>query len=98
MPLSFFKRCCGPEDGLKWEIPAEPFENKVLSLMDVIKNKTDLPPLIVSYYNGEFELNDGNHRLEAYNRLGINEYFVIVWITEKDDYADFMEKYKQYLE
>lgn len=98
MPLSFFKRCCGPEDGLKWQIPAEPFEKKVLSLMDVIKNKTDLPPLIVSYYNGEFELNDGNHRLEAYNRLGINEYFVIVWITEKDDYADFMEKYKQYLE
>ena len=46
----------------------------------------------------KFELNDGNHRLEAYNRLGINEYFVIFWITEKEDYADFMEKYKQYLD
>lgn len=39
------------------------------------------------------ELNDGNHRYEAYTRLGIKEYYVIVWITEKEEYAEFMEKY-----
>lgn len=34
----------------------------------------------MNYENGDahFELNDGNHRLEAYKRLGINEYYVIV--------------------
>ena len=56
-----------------------------------------MPPLIVHYVDGEFELNDGNHRLEAYSRLGVLEYYVIVWITEKEEYADFMEKYSKYM-
>ena len=64
----------------------------------MIKAETDLPPLIVNYYQGEFELNDGNHRHEAYSRLGIDEYYVIVWITEKEDYANFIEKYSKYMQ
>lgn len=66
-------------------------------LMEVIKREKDMPPLIVHFLveNGKdyFELNDGNHRLEAYQRLGIEEYYVIVWITEKYEYELFMEKY-----
>lgn len=42
--------------------------------------------------DGEFELSDGNHRLEAYTRLGITEYYVIIWITEKDEYDLFLSK------
>ncbi|MBQ9123253.1 MAG: ParB N-terminal domain-containing protein [Lachnospiraceae bacterium] len=98
MPLSLFKRCCGPEEDMKWVIPKQPFEQKVESLMEVIKQPNDLPPLIVHYGDGEFELNDGNHRLEAYSRLGIEEYYVIVWITEKEEYATFMENYSKYME
>lgn len=38
----------------------------------------------MNYENGDahFELNDGNHRLEAYKRLGINEYYVIVHFAD----------------
>ena len=53
-----------------------------------------LPETIEDGRDG-FELNDGNHRFEAYNRLGIEEYYVIVWITEKQEYELFMEKYSQ---
>jgi len=98
MPLSLFKRCCGPEEDMKWVIPKANFEEKVNQLMQVINENEDMPPLIVSYVDGHFELNDGNHRLEAYNRLGIEEYYVIVWITEKEDYTEFMEKYSGYME
>ena len=98
MPLSLFKRCCGPEEDMKWVIPKGNFEEKVNQLMQVITENEDMPPLIVSYVDGHFELNDGNHRFEAYQRLGIEEYYVIVWITEKEDYAEFMEKYSGYLE
>jgi len=98
MPLSLFTRCCGPEDNMKWQIPAEPFEQKVLALSEIIKENPDMPPLIVHYVDGIFELNDGNHRLEAYNRLGISEYYVIVWITEKEEYAEFMNKYSVYMQ
>ena len=61
-----------------------------------------MPPLIVHYLieNGkteeEFELNDGNHRLEAYSRLGIEEYYVIIWITEKNEYDLVLSAYSQY--
>lgn len=98
MPLSLFKRCCGPETDMKWVIPAEPFEKKVSELQKVIYENADMPPLIVHYVDGEFELNDGNHRLEAYARLGVEEYYVIVWITEKEEYTEFMEKYAKYME
>lgn len=98
MPLSLFKRCCGPEPDMKWVIPKEPFEKKVIELQKVISVNDNMPPLIVHYVDGEFELNDGNHRLEAYSRLNVTEYYVIVWITEKEEYADFMDKYSKYME
>ena len=101
MPLSLFTRCCGPEENMKWRINKEWFEKHVSELEDVIKREKDMPPLIVHFLeeNGKayFELNDGNHRYEAYKRLGINEHYVIVWITEKREYDLFMEKYSQYL-
>ncbi|MBQ3598382.1 MAG: ParB-like nuclease domain-containing protein [Clostridia bacterium] len=97
MSLSLFTRCCGPEENMKWRINEEWFEKHVSDLMEVIKREKDMPPLIVHFLveNGKdcFELNDGNHRLEAYRRLGIEEYYVIVWITEKYEYELFMEKY-----
>lgn len=98
MPLNLFTRCCGPEEGMKWQIPEENFNWKVSQLMEVIEKGTDLPPLIVHYGDDGFELNDGNHRHEAYKKLGIEEYFVIVWITEKEEYSEFMEKYSGYME
>ena len=104
MPLSLFSRCCGPEKNMKWRINEEWFEKHVSELSEVIKKEKDMPPLIVHFYmdedktDGAFELNDGNHRLEAYSRLGIEEYYVIIWITEKTEYELFMSKYSQYLE
>lgn len=104
MPLSLFERCCGPEEHIKWRVNAEWFEKHVRELEEVIKREPDMPPLIVHYVipegktDGKFELNDGNHRLEAYSRLGIKEYDVIVWITEKTEYNLFLSKYKKYYE
>ena len=97
MPLSLFSRCCGPEKNMKWRIDAEWFDKHVSKLMGVIEKERDMPPLIVHFVDGGFELNDGNHRLEAYSRLGIKEYYVFVWITEKDEYDLFMSEHSQYL-
>ena len=103
MPLSLFKRCCGPEADMRWRIHQEWFEKHVSELEEIIKHEKDMPPLIVHYFigegssEGEFELNDGNHRFEAYSRLGIKEYDVIVWITEKREYDLFMEKFSDYM-
>lgn len=103
MPLSCFTRCCVPEENMKWIIESKWFEHHVSQLEEVIRREKDMPPLIVHFFtdndnkNGAFELNDGNHRLEAYARLGITEYYVIVWITEKSEYDLFLTKYAKYI-
>lgn len=103
MPLSLFSRCCGPEENMKYQINKEWFDKHVNELKETIRHEKDMPPLIVHYLagddksDGEFELNDGNHRLEAYSQMGIKEYYVIVWITEKSEYDLFCSKYSQYL-
>ena len=103
MPLSLFHRCAGPEETMIYRIHPGWFEKHVTELGEAILREPDMPPLIVHYLieegkdEGEFELNDGNHRFEACNRLGITEYPVIVWITEDAEYRQFMEKYGKYL-
>lgn len=56
-----------------------------------------MPPLIAHYVEHDFELNDGNHRLEAYNHLKYLEIPVIIWITEDEEYQEFQEKYGNYM-
>lgn len=97
MPLSLFNRCCGPEETMKYRVNADWFEKHVAELENVIKREKDMPPLIVHFVDGQFELNDGNHRLEAYSRLGYDEYYIIMWITEKHEYDLFLSKYSQFL-
>ena len=64
--------------------------------------KHDLPPLIVHYMisegkeEGDFELNDGNHRWEAYTRMGVENVAVIVWITDDYEYDQFMQRFGFY--
>ena len=97
MPLNLFTRCYGPEEGMRFRAHPQWFEERVGRLMEVIRQEEDMPPLIVHYVEGGFELNDGNKRHEAYKRLGIPEREVIVWITEKEEYDEFMAKYGEYL-
>lgn len=98
MPLNLFTRCYGPEEHMKFRAAnVQWFEECVARLMAVIRQEEDMPPLIVHYVDGGFELNDGNNRHEAYKRLGIPEYEVIVWVTEKWEYDEFMEKYGAYV-
>lgn len=86
--LSILKRCCGPEDNIKYKIDKDAFENNVQRMVRSIAKGWDMPPLIVNYSKGEFELNDGNHRYEALIRSGRTQYYVIFWTT---DAAEFKE-------
>ena len=71
--LNLLCRCCGPEEGMRFPVEREGFERKVEHLSRVISSGEDLPPLIVGYDEGVLTVNDGNHRLEALNRLGRSE-------------------------
>lgn len=93
MPLSLFSRCCGPEEGMTYRVHPGWFEEHVSELMEAIQTDADMPPLIIQYSSSGFELNDGNHRFEAYTRLGITEAHVIIWITQKTDLEAFQARF-----
>lgn len=103
MPLSLFRRCCGPEEDMKWQVHPVWFEEKVNRLMQAILTEPDMPPLIVHYLfsekdgTPEFELNDGNGRFEAYKRLGVTHAPVIFWITEPAEKEAFLSEYGSFL-
>lgn len=89
MPSAWLERCCGPEEGMKFRIDADGFEARVAKLRAAIAAGEDMPPLIINYAAGAFVINDGNHRFEAYQRLGVKECAVIVWTTGPEDAAAF---------
>lgn len=99
LPLSLFRRCCGPEEDMKWRVHPQHFEEKVNRLMQAIQSDPDMPPLIICYRFHEetglpeFELNDGNGRFEAYKRLGITHAPVIFWITKPEEKEAFLARY-----
>ena len=104
LPLDLLHRCAGPvHEGLPYQIHPEVWERNVRKLMDAASNGADIPPLIAHYVipegkqDGEFELNDGNHRHEACIRAGISVFPTIIWITEEADRDDFIAKYGEYL-
>ncbi|MBR6634042.1 MAG: ParB N-terminal domain-containing protein [Clostridia bacterium] len=53
--------------------------------------------MIVHFVGHGFELCDGNHRFEALTRLGVKEYPVIVWMTEKEEYDEFLKMFAEYV-
>jgi len=84
--LDKFKRVCGPEEDVKWVIDKNGFNQRVNKIMDYYQtNKWDMPPLIIGYNEKQYELNDGNHRFEALKRLGIKDYWVIIWETKNNE-------------
>ena len=97
MPVERFTRICGPEEGMKWPVDAGGFERIVEELVDAIKNDRDVPPMIIKYEDGEFELNDGNHRHEACMRAGRENFPVIIWITDDANRDEFLARYGAYL-
>jgi hypothetical protein len=80
--LDNFERCCGPEKHMKFQVPEEPFTRHVDNIaLTYKKGDWDMPPLIVNRIGNILELNDGNHRYEALKKMGINQYWVIIWET-----------------
>jgi len=97
MPLALFRRCCGPEEDMKWRTDVESFRQHVAFLETAVQNNADLPPLLIQYGSDGFTLTDGNHRWEAYHRIGLETCSVIVWGTGKADEAAFRLAYEAYL-
>jgi hypothetical protein len=94
LDLNRIQRCCGPEEGMKYPVPKDGFELRVSNIQKAYRTGFDLPPLIVNFSNGEFTLNDGNHRYEALVREKVQRFPVIFWTTGEDDAKELVSLLK----
>jgi hypothetical protein len=89
--ISKLQRCCGPEKSMKYRTPEDEFDKKVNSIINRILAGWEIPPIIVNYDNKKMIINDGNHRYEAYKRIGRNQIKVIFWVTKEREYNKFLK-------
>lgn len=89
MPLSLFARSSGPEEHMKWRVHPKVWEENVAAQQRCIQQKELLPPLIVNYAEGSFELNCGSPLYEALMREGIPYFPVIIWCSSEADQEEF---------
>ncbi len=96
MPLRTFVRSSGPEENMKWQVHPEVFESRVEAWREKIRENKFLPPVIVGYTAGEFEINCNSPLFEALLREDVTYYPIVMWCTSEQDYTDFMQKYSPY--
>lgn len=81
MPLGVFKtirvaKDIKDENDLKW------YEHKVEQIIKRFPD-WDMPPLLSRYDGTDFWLNDGSHRYSAMLKMGIKEYYTIVFCNKE---------------
>lgn len=89
--LDKLNRRCGPEPGMIYRVDRDGFESIVNGMIHALQHGWDMPPLIVNYASGYYEVNDGNHRHEALKRIGVKVYYAIFWTTDPRDYQALLK-------
>lgn len=84
--LARLSRCCGPEPGLEFPVPASLWDAKVTHLADTLTEPAAVPPLIVEYRAGALSVRDGSHRHEAMRRKGWLKAWVLIWHNSWSDF------------
>ncbi|MBK1812736.1 ParB N-terminal domain-containing protein [Clostridium sp. YIM B02505] len=88
--LDKLRRCCGPEANMEYFNPSEEWEVEINKFRRLIKDGWNMPPLIAQHEGKDLKVNDGNHRMEAMKREGIEKCWVIIWNTHyQDNTSDF---------
>jgi hypothetical protein len=68
----------------------------VVDNMKKTRGDWDIPPLIVNYFNGKYEINDGRHRNEALRQMKIKHAPVIFWTSSEEDHRHIMEYIREH--
>ena len=85
VPVDVPQRCIGPEPGLNDGIDIQRWNDHVHRLCASLRDPLAVAPLIVQYDHGTYMVRDGNHRLEAFRRLGWPRCWIVIWYDTAAD-------------
>ena len=88
LPLKRLTRCCGPEEEMEYRESLEIWNKRIDSLVGHIQSGGELPPFIAQYRQGVFSIRDGSHRYGAYEKLGREQYWTLIWCDSEEAFAE----------
>ena len=94
LPLDQLTPMAGPdEDEVVVPVAEEEWESDVEDMEDSIEEGWDPPPLLVSHHDGQYFLEDGNHRCETLRRAGATSAWTILLFGDETERDRFLEKH-----
>lgn len=93
-PLDRLTPMAGPdEDEVVVTVAKEEWESDVEDMEDSIEEGWHPPPLLVSHHDGQFFLEDGNHRCETLRRTGATSAWTILLFDDEMERDRFLEEH-----
>lgn len=86
LPLNILERCCGPETDMEYVITKKSFDEAVDRIIKYIESWQYMEPMICQFTRNILSIRDWNHRYEAFERMWIHNYRVIIWTNSLEDY------------
>jgi hypothetical protein len=84
----------GPDgDEVVVPVAKEDWESDVEAMEDSIESGWHPPPLLVSHHDGEYFLEDGNHRCETLRRTGTSHAWAILLFADKVERDRFLKEH-----
>jgi hypothetical protein len=96
VPLDQLNRLAGPaEHPVVEPIDEDDWRDDVDDLADMIEQGVELPPMVVTFFDGELHLEDGNHRVEGLRRAGADDAWSVVSFASTEERDRFLERSAQ---
>jgi hypothetical protein len=93
-PLDRLTPMAGPDgDEVVVPVAKEEWESDVEGMEDSIEEGWHPPPLLVSHHDGQFFLEDGNHRCETLRRTGATSAWAILLFGDEMERDGFLEEH-----
>ncbi len=92
LPFDELNRLAGPPDQPTLAPLPEDGIETVENMGDSIEEGWEPPPLVVSYCDDQFNVEDGNHRIETLRRTGAEEYWSIVCCKDAEQRDKFLDR------
>lgn len=85
VPIAALERTCGPEPDLPFPVTPESWTTRQAALQADFESVEMFSPLIVQYESGRLLIRDGNHRHGAYEALGLERCWIVLWYADETE-------------
>lgn len=95
LPLDQLHRLAGPPgDPVLCPVDDDYWDDRVDEMDKLAKEGWEPAPVIVAHRQGEFVLEDGNHRVESVRQAGRQEIWAVVGFARRDDRDRFISTWQ----